>query len=1096
MSTRFFTNRRDNTLIEKFAGVFANNPDILFFDALVGYFRSSGYFALRPHLEKLSKIRILVGIDVDSRSALCQERGMLFDADAPSAIATFMAAMKKDVADSRYDAAVESGILQFIQDVATRKVELRAHPSRKLHAKIYIFRPADFNEHKHGNVITGSSNLTDAGMGTGNGPANYEFNVLLSDYDDVVFASEEFDKLWEEGVDVLPTQIEALKKDTYLNDAITPYELYLKFLAEYFGSGVEFDPSSSGDLPEGYKRLTYQTDAINQGFDLLRKHNGFFLADVVGLGKTFVACQIARNFFYHNGFPIHVGRTLIVVPPAVRDSWEETVAKFKLSNVDIVSCGSLHKIRHPERFDLVIVDEAHKFRNATAGMYERLQRICKTKVYNHSTHRPEAKKIILISATPFNNAPKDIYNQLLLFQNGKETTLDIANLQGFFAERTDEWNAAKALSTADARKAVMVITEKVRVKILAPITVRRTRTDLKVQEPYRLDLESQGIVFPEVTHPEKSFYILSPEMDRAYDDTLAMLGDREKGLSYNRYRALQFLKTPELKAKYPNADLLSGQLAAIMKTLLVKRLDSSFHAFRSSLRRFRDANAAMLAMFEKGRVFIAPEYNVSEYILEDREEELIDVLTANMHLDNSITICSPDDFRDDYLEGLKRDQQILVKLCQDWDAFAGAGPEGDQDPKFDAFVGMFPRLFDSARNPSGKLIVFTESAETAAYLERRLALAAPDRPALRVDSSNRKERQEVIRANFDANFEPKSLWRDDYPILVTTEVLAEGVNLHRANTVVNYDTPWNATRLMQRLGRVNRIGATASLVHNVVFFPTSKVDRDIDLQKKAIMKLQAFHTALGEDSQIYSETEEIDTFGLFDRDFREERDERLDYLMELRRFKEEHPSEFRRIRALPVRARVGRSSKARAGGTVVFVRNRRRDAFMRIPESGAPQDLSFVECARELAAKPSEKPMPIPPTHHEQVRLAVEHFDAALQTERTETLKVATKHTPSEQSALALLRTLSAYHLVGREEKHLCGLAIDAIGKIKFQKLAGKLATLVRTQKKKSDPAEVLVDKVLGILKEYPLIEPSHPDTPEPPPEEAAPDIILSESFV
>ena len=95
MSTRFFTNRRDNTLIEKFAGVFANNPDILFFDALVGYFRSSGYFALRPHLEKLSKIRILVGIDVDARSALCQERGMLFDADAPSAIATFMAAMKK-----------------------------------------------------------------------------------------------------------------------------------------------------------------------------------------------------------------------------------------------------------------------------------------------------------------------------------------------------------------------------------------------------------------------------------------------------------------------------------------------------------------------------------------------------------------------------------------------------------------------------------------------------------------------------------------------------------------------------------------------------------------------------------------------------------------------------------------------------------------------------------------------------------------------------------------------------------------------------------------------------------------------------------------
>ena len=195
MSTRFFTNGRENTLIDKFAGVFSNNPDIRFFDVLVGYFRSSGYFALRPHLANLEKIRILVGIDVDQRAARCQERGLLFDASAPSAIETFMADVKKDISEASYDAAVEDGILQFIQDVASKKVEVKAHPSRQLHAKIYIFRPGDYNEHKHGNVITGSSNLTDAGLGTGNGPANYEFNVLLSDYDDVKFASEEFEAL-------------------------------------------------------------------------------------------------------------------------------------------------------------------------------------------------------------------------------------------------------------------------------------------------------------------------------------------------------------------------------------------------------------------------------------------------------------------------------------------------------------------------------------------------------------------------------------------------------------------------------------------------------------------------------------------------------------------------------------------------------------------------------------------------------------------------------------------------------------------------------------------------------------------------------------
>ena len=122
MSTRFFTNRHDNTLLAKFAGVFANNPDIQFFDALVGYFRTSGYFALRPHLEKLAKIRILVGIDVDERAQFCQSQGLLFNPDATSTVELFKDGVKADIKQSSYDADVESGILQFIQDVDSKKV--------------------------------------------------------------------------------------------------------------------------------------------------------------------------------------------------------------------------------------------------------------------------------------------------------------------------------------------------------------------------------------------------------------------------------------------------------------------------------------------------------------------------------------------------------------------------------------------------------------------------------------------------------------------------------------------------------------------------------------------------------------------------------------------------------------------------------------------------------------------------------------------------------------------------------------------------------------------------------------------------------------
>ena len=391
--TKFFTNSDENTLLNKFRGVFENNPDLAWFDALVGYFRSSGYFTVRPYIENVPHVRILVGINTDSILSRYNEQGLLFRGDPEETVREALVNLKRDIAECSYDRIIEQGILQFVEDIAAKKIEIRAHTTRKLHAKIYIFRPADYNEHKHGNVITGSSNLTDAGMGTGKGPANYEFNILLSDYDDVVFATEEFEALWAEGADVLPARLATLKEETHLNDTITPYELYLKFLIEYFGRGVEFDPSAANDLPEGYKRLSYQTDAVNQGFDLLRKHNGFFLADVVGLGKTIVACQIAKKFFFSNGYPVHIGRTLIIVPPAVRDSWQETIGKFQIHNVDIVSSGSLHKVRHPDRYDLVIVDEAHKFRNDSAGMYDQLQRICKTKVRNNSTNRLEPKKV-------------------------------------------------------------------------------------------------------------------------------------------------------------------------------------------------------------------------------------------------------------------------------------------------------------------------------------------------------------------------------------------------------------------------------------------------------------------------------------------------------------------------------------------------------------------------------------------------------------------------------------------------------------------------------------------------------------------------------
>ena len=367
MSTKFFTNQNKNTLFNKLEGIFEHNEGINNFDTLIGYFRSSGYFKLRPLLKNVDNIRILVGIDVDKITKDMQDEGLaLSKGDSNKTIKNWQETDIEDIQQANYDQQTEEGIKQFVTDMASGQVVLKAHSSKNIHAKIYIFRPDNFNEHTSASVITGSSNLTDAGLGTKQNP-NYEFNVLLNDYEDVKFATDEFEKLWEEGVEILPEVAENTLKHTHLSDDITPYELYLKCLIEYFGNEIEFDPNSIKDLPEGFKRLSYQMDAVNEGWEMLKKHNGFFLSDVVGLGKTMIATLIARQFYYANNYPNYRSKILLVIPPALKQNWQDTLKSFKLDDaVRIINNGSLHKITNAKDYDMVIVDEAHKFRNDTA----------------------------------------------------------------------------------------------------------------------------------------------------------------------------------------------------------------------------------------------------------------------------------------------------------------------------------------------------------------------------------------------------------------------------------------------------------------------------------------------------------------------------------------------------------------------------------------------------------------------------------------------------------------------------------------------------------------------------------------------------------
>jgi superfamily II DNA/RNA helicase/HKD family nuclease len=1061
MPTKFFTNEDENTLLKKFEGVFTYNPQIQCFDALIAYFRASGYFRIRPFLDKLSKIRILVGINVDSILAETQNRGLEFFRNHDKTIQQFIQEIKKDIEQASYDRETEKGILQFIEDIINKKIEVRAHPEKRIHAKVYIFRPEPFNEHTPASVITGSSNLTDAGLGVGN-QYNYEFNVLLNDYDDVKFATDEFEKLWSEAVEILPVDIQDITKDTHLNENITPFELYIKLLLEYFGKSIDYDPNSLGDLPSGFKKLSYQMDAVNEGFNMLLKHNGFILADVVGLGKTVIATMIAKKFLLQNGRDYT--RILVVYPPAVEKNWKNTFRYFKIDKyAKFITNGSLHKILeghqdywNKEEYDLIIVDEAHKFRNHTTGAFHNLQLICKSPRANSGNIEGLQKKVILVSATPLNNKPEDIYYQIQMFQDARQSTLPVTNLTAFFSPLIEDYKKLKRSDKIDLEK-LRSIYGKIRKNIIEPITIRRTRKDLENIPEYLNDLREQGIQFPGVEPPQKIEYVMDNALNELFEKTVSYLTD-EDGLTYARYQAIAGLKPEVAIGLYERAELVSKSLAFIMKTLLIKRLESSFNAFKKSLSAFKKATDRMIEMFENDKIFIAPDVDINKLLDKGWSEEDIEKEIERLSEENPKNkVFKASDFKPEFIEALRKDKILIDELVESWQKI-------NNDPKLQVFLNQLNNQFLNKKiNVEGKLVIFTESKDTSDYLKQCLIEKLGRTDVLTVSSDNRNALHETIVENFDANYDTAKQ-KNDYNILITTEVLAEGVNLHRSNVIVHYDTPWNSTRLMQRIGRVNRIGTKAEVIYNFVFYPSAQGDAQIKLNKTALMKIQAFHTAFGEDNQVYSEQEILDEAKLFSKDaIREEEDERLKYLYILRRFRNENKAWFEKIKNLPLKSRTGRNSNRiqkpeLQNGTAVFLKTSRKLEFYWVNSEGKATEITPLEAMKIFEANPEEKPCKLIDNHHLHVAEAIKHF--SMQEQREAALKSDPEALGGvAQRAKKFLSDLIKHPQVSEQQKNIIQKIINLIDIGKYTNLP---TDVDRLQKKKPNlkDAEAEIEKI------------------------------------
>lgn len=940
-NTKFYTNKDGVGLYERFNQTLKHAQ---YFDSLVGYFRTSGFYRLYKSLENVEKIRILVGLNVDRQTFdILHDIGQQkLDFESQTSIKKhFVQEVKSEFENSDDTEDIALGVNKFRELLAIGKIEMKACRDQNIHAKVYITR---YNQNEIpilGSVVTGSSNFTENGLNT-----QYEFNVELRDDDDVEYALEKFEELWETAVPISEEYINAIETKTWLNESVTPYEIYLKFLYEYFYDEINMEQVFDvEDLPDNYMKLDYQINAIAKINKIVNEYGGAFISDVVGLGKTYIAAMFAKT--------LENNKILVIAPPPVITNWQGAFKDFniKSKNYDVESTGMLHKIVQrvekveklgEKSYDYIFIDEAHRFRNGNNSQYELLKRICRN------------KKVVLISATPLNNTFFDFYYLISLFQNPIDSDIPgMPNLEAFFANRRGKIKQVeKECGTKDDPRyinAVKQVSKEVRDKILAYLMIRRTRTDIK--KYFESDMKKQGLFFPDVQPPQEIIYEFDKHTNDIFEKTIRTIGTKdtpkEECLSYARYAPKTYLKNKKLSA-FEHQQQMNN--VGFMKSRLVKRLESSKYAFQKTLERSIKSHEKMISMINSGTVYISKDINVLDYIDDDMKS--IDDLLEKAK-DKDLEAFPVAEFSSDFALDLNRDLNLLKELLRDWKSI-------QHDYKQEKFLS---ELKNNKLLKDKKMVIFTESSETGENLSEALREVYGDK-VLFYSSAKSDDLKDIIKYNYDPN-QKEAYQVDDLKYLITTDVLSEGINLHRSNIIINYDLPWNPTRVLQRVGRVNRVGTKYDKVYIFNFFPTSETDKELGLKANIISKIQAFHNALGEDAKYLSETEEVESFNLRGEKYyntinstealedKEESPE-LKYLKLIREIRDKRTDLYVKIAELPKKIRVAREyEKVFTNSLVTFFRKGKLRKFC-ITDGIGSKEIPFDEAIQYFECEENE----------------------------------------------------------------------------------------------------------------------------------------------
>ena len=766
-------------------------------DIASGFFNVSGFAKIKNELWQASKQP-----DFNMRLLFGKEASITENPDLANCI-DLDTTLNEELTKLAITEETAKLIDNLIEYVKQPTVQIRKNPRRFNHAKCYIFDEA---------TAVGSSNFTGAGLAT-----NIELNAILYQPSAQEKVGEWFERRWKEGEDAKAELIEILENSKF-GLPLEPYKMYMKFLYEYYKPRLQELERERGRVVE---LTTFQEDAVNTAMRVIRKYNGVLVADSTGLGKTHIGLELLREFV-----AVKRKKALLIAPAQVLNTvWAPKLLDESIKTKDVTLESTGIESFHPEdhlNFDVVLIDESHNYRSPSTNRHASLMKLLAA---------GKRKQLILLTATPIHNTLMDLYHQLSLVTAGDDThfaDLGVTDLRRYFI-------------AADRKQLAAGIEDIIR--LLDELVIRRTRQFI-IENYTGALLNGEPVRFPQRILRKVEYSLTALFGGAIYKQVL----DTIDQLNLVPYRVDSYLIAVEEKQKFE-----VEHRATLQKIGLLKRFESSVEAIRKSIERLEKFYNYFSKALDQNKILDSKAFHRILIEIraegEENDEKLFEALERI-----SLVPLTEEYQRQKMKKDIEEDIKLLEPLKQ---SLNRVKPYADRK-----LIALKEHLVKDEVFETGgkKVVIFTQFVDTARYIHADLKATLKDKRVELLTGETKPDTRERLIRDFAPIANKAPYVEKEIDVLVSTDILSEGQNLQDANYVINYDLPWNPMKIVQRAGRVDRLGSKHDTATSAVFIPEQELEDLLKLLEKLETKIQKIADTIGIETTILGEKENPKNF--------------------------------------------------------------------------------------------------------------------------------------------------------------------------------------------------------------------------------------------